>query len=439
MKSTSLTARIAAWLRGNPTASGLILTGIIATALFSGWRHSHLQTHVKIGLLHALSGPMAVSESPMVEAELLAIEEINQDGGVLGRTVEAVVADTGSQVESAMRKTEQLLDKDKVSAVIGCWTSACRKSVRPIIERHNALMIYPMAYEGLERSPNIIYTGAAPNQQVLPAVNWAYENIGTRFYLLGSDYIWPHAVHAIVRDQIRALGGTVVGESYLPFGSLDARESVAAIKASQPDVVLSTVVGDSNPVLYHEFRTAGLTSRQIPIISFSIAETEIQGLPGADINGHYAAWGYFQSINRPTNQGFVERFRRKYGDARVVSDVMETAYFSTLLWARAVERTGTVDPDEVNHALLGINLDAPEGIITVDPSTRHTWRSFNIGQIEGNQTIRIVWSADHAIRPIPYPSSRSISEWDSLLSGLYNSWDHHWINRRTMQSPEEQP
>ena len=265
MKSTSLPARIAAWLRGNLAASGLFLLAILGPAIFAGWRYSHSLTSVKIGLLHALSGPMAVSESPMVEAELLAIEEINQDGGVLGRTVEAVVADTGSQVESAVRKTEQLLDKDKVSAIIGCWTSACRKSVRPVIERHNALMIYPMAYEGLERSPNIIYTGAAPNQQVLPAVNWAYENIGTRFYLVGSDYIWPHAVNAIVRDQIHALGGTVVGESYLPFGSLDARESVAAIKTSRPDVVLSTVVGDSNPVLYHEYRTAGLTSRQIPI------------------------------------------------------------------------------------------------------------------------------------------------------------------------------
>ena len=438
MKASSLPA-IGAWLRGNPIATGLLLTLLLAAALFAGWHVSHKQSSVRIGLLHALSGPMAVSESPMVEAELLAIEEINEDGGVLGRPLEAVVADTGSHTESAMRKTEQLLDKDKVSAIVGCWTSSCRKSIRPIIERHNALLIYPMAYEGLERSPNIIYTGAAPNQQVLPAVNWAYENIGTRFYLLGSDYVWPHAVNAMVRDQIRALGGTVVGESYLPFGSLDARESVADIKASKPDVVLSTVVGDSNPVLYHEYRSAGLTSRQIPIISFSIAETEIQGLPGADINGHYAAWGYFQSISRPTNQAFVERFRRKYGEARVVSDVMETAYFSTLLWARAVERTGTLDPDEVNHGLLGINLDAPEGIITVDPSTRHTWRSFNIGQIEGNQTIRIVWSAEHAIRPVPYPGSRSIAEWDNFLSGLYNSWDHHWINRRTMQSTGDQP
>lgn len=218
MKVSSLPA-IGAWLRGNPIATGLLLTLLLAAALFAGWHFSHKQSSVKIGLLHALSGPMAVSESPMVEAELLAIEEINEDGGVLGRPLEAVVADTGSHTESAMRKTEQLLDKDKVSAIVGCWTSSCRKSIRPIIERHNALLIYPMAYEGLERSPNIIYTGAAPNQQVLPAVNWAYENIGTRFYLLGSDYVWPHAVNAMVRDQIRALGGSVVGESYLPFGS----------------------------------------------------------------------------------------------------------------------------------------------------------------------------------------------------------------------------
>lgn len=374
----------------------------------------------------------------MVEAELLAIDEINRTGGVLGKKVEPVIADTASNSDVAIQRVEQLLAKERVSVVVGCWTSACRKSVRPTIEQHNALLIYPMAFEGLERSPNIIYTGAAPNQQVLPAVNWAFENLGTRFFLIGSDYVWPHAVNAIVRDQIRALGGTVVGESYVPIGSLDARDAVNAIKAAKPDVILSTIVGDSNPPLYQGFRQAGLSPRQSPIISFSIAEPEIQALPSADVNGHYAAWAYFQAIPRNANRAFVERFRQKYGENRVVSDVMETAYFSVLLWARAVEQSGTLNPEEVNQALLGMNLDAPEGIVTIDPATRHTWRSFHIGQIEGNQTIRIIWSADHPIRPIPYPASRSSIEWEHFLAALYNGWNKHWVNRRTIGATEPQ-
>lgn len=439
MQQNSLPADLGSWLRANTLAVGLCLT--VFLILIVGWFFMFGKPHppVRIGLLHALSGPMAVSEGPMVEAELMAIAELNEEGGVMGRKVEPIVSDTASRTDTAVHRVEELINKDKVSAIIGCWTSACRKSVKPVIERHNALMIYPMAYEGLETSSNIVYTGAAPNQQVLPAVNWAYENLGTRFYLIGSDYIWPHAVNAIVRDQIRALGGTVVGESYLPFGSLEASDAVLAIKQANPDVVLSTVVGDSNPPLYKEFRAHGLSSRQTPIISFSIAETEVQGLPAADITGHYAAWGYFQTISRPGNQAFVERFKRKYGENRVVSDVMETAYASVLLWARAAAQAGTVDPSEVNLSILGVNLDAPEGIITVDPSTRHTWRSFSMGQIENNGTIRIVWSADHAIRPVPYPTTRTQGEWETLLLGLYNGWDHNWVNRRTQTHGEIAP
>lgn len=396
------------------------------------------KTPERLGLLHSLTGPMAISESPMVDAEILAIEELNQAGGVLGHRIEAVIADSASNTDTAAKKAQQLVEKDKIRAIVGCWTSACRKSVRPIIEKRNNLLIYPMAYEGIESSPNIIYTGAAPNQQILPAVNWAFENLGTRFYLIGSDYIWPHTVNAIVRDQIRALGGTVVGEAYLPFGAFDARAAISSMVQSKPDVILSTVAGITNPPLYRGLRESGITARQIPIISFSIAETEIQELPASDINGHYAAWGYFQSIHRATNLAFIERFHRRYGENRPISDVMETAYFSVLLWARAVERCGSFAPEEVNQALLGVNLDAPEGIVTIDPATRHTWRSFNIGQVEGNKTIRVVWSAEHAIRPTPFPPSRSASNWENFVMELYHQWNQNWVNLDSAK-PSENP
>ena len=427
-----------AWLRAHRLKASLLGGAVVGGAVFIAWWSTPTPTE-RLGLLHALTGPMAISEKSMVEAELLAIEELNRDGGVLGHRIEPVVADSASSPDTAAQKALQLIQRDGVRSIVGCWTSACRKSVRPIIEKQGSLLVYPMAYEGLEASPNIIYTGAAPNQQILPAVNWAYENLGTRFYLIGSDYIWPHTVNAIIQDQIRALGGEVVGEAYLPFGTLETQSAVDAIKAAQPDVILSTVVGTSNVPFYHVLRESGLTSQTAPVISFAIAETEIQSLPVTDIAGHYAAWGYFQSISRSTNLAFIERFRRRYGEDRVLSDVIETAYFSVHLWARAVERAGSFEAAEVNQALAGVNFDAPEGIVTVDPVTRHTWRAFNIGQIEGNRTFRIIWSADHPLRPVPYPPSRPADRWEAFVMDLYNRWNHNWVNPETAVMTREKP
>ena len=421
-----------AWtsLSGKRAGLALLAALTLTASLFVAWlwhRHAHPQG-VRLGLLHALTGPMAISEKTMVEAELLAIEEINAAGGVLGKRIEPVVADTASDAAATARQMEKLLTDDQVAAVVGCWTSACRKTVKPIVEQHDSLLIYPMAYEGLEISPNIIYTGAAPNQQVLPAVNWSYENLGKRFYLTGSDYIWPHSVNAIVTDQIRALGGEVVGESYITFGSLDPSETVQKIKAAKPDVILSTVVGDSNAPFYRALREAGLSAKTAPVISFSISETELQTLPLPDIAGHYSAWCYFQTIDRPENQAFIKKFQSRYGTRRVLSDVMETAYFSVALWARGAERTKSLAPDEVGQSLEGLSFNAPEGIVSIDPYTRHTWRSFNMGQIRGDGGIEIVWSADYPIRPVPYPRSRSMKDWEGFLANLYRQWNNSWVN-----------
>lgn len=415
--------------------AALVLAGLLGAGLWP-WRGA--QPVVRLGILHALTGPMAISEKPMVEAELLAIEELNAAGGVLGHRVEPVVADTASKPEIAARAVEQLLTRDQVAAIVGCWTSACRKTIKPIVERHHALLIYPMAYEGLEISPNIIYTGAAPNQQVLPAVNWGFENLGKRFFLVGSDYVWPHSVNAIIADQLKALGGEVAGEAYLPFGGLDPAAIIEKIRQARPDVILSTLVGDSNAPFYRGLREAGLSPQQAPVISFAISETEAQTLPYSDIAGHYSAWCYFQSIDRPENEVFIKQFRDRYGAGRVISDVMETAYFSVRFWARGAERAHSLEPGEVSASLLGLSYNAPEGIVTVDPSTRHTWRSFNMGQIGQDGSISIVWSADYPIRPVPYPSSRGIKDWDRFLDNLYLKWNHSWVNLPG-QAPARQP
>jgi urea transport system substrate-binding protein len=413
---------------GRKAVLAAFAAALVAAAAWRVWWPQGKGEPIRLGILHALTGPMAISEKPMMEAELLAVEEINAAGGILGRPVEAVVADGASDPNTFARQAEKLITGDKVTAIIGCWTSACRKTVKPVIEKHDKLLIYPMAYEGLEISRNIVYTGAAPNQQILPALNWSFEHLGKRFFLVGSDYVWPHSVNAIIRDQLKALGGDVAGEAYLAYGSMNADEVIRQIRESLPDVVLSTVVGDSNLPFYRGLREAGLTPQNTPVVSFSISETELQKLPAVDVTGHYAAWSYFQSIDRPENEAFVNRFRARYGGKRVLSDVMETAYFSVQLWAHAVELAGSLELNEVNEALLGQSLNAPEGIVTVDPATRHAWRSFNMGLIRDDGHIQIVWSAEHPIRPVPYPRSRSVKDWEDLLQDLYRGWRNNWAN-----------
>ena len=256
--------------------------------------------------------------------------------------IEWVIADGQSDWPTFAREAQRLIDQEKVSVIFGCWTSASRKSVKPVVEQKSHLLIYPMAYEGLEQSPNIIYTGAAPNQQVIPAVSWCYEHLKARkFFLVGSDYVWPHCVNEITKDQLKALGAECVGESYILFGSSDVGASVEAIRKANPDVIISTVVGDSNEPFYQRLQTAGILPERTPVLSFSIAEDELRKLPLRDMVGDYAAWDYFQSIDRPENREFVREFKAKYGADRVTSDVIEAAYNSVWLWAQAVAEAET--------------------------------------------------------------------------------------------------
>lgn len=406
-------------------ALALVLGGIVA-AVREGFERA--PEPIRLGLLHSLSGPMAISEKPLVDAELLAIEEINAAGGLIGRPLEAVVADGASDWPTFAREAERLITAEGVSAMVGCWTSSCRKDVKQVVEKYHQLLIYPMAYEGLEASPNIIYTGAAPNQQIFPALKWSLDNLGPRIFLVGSDYVWPHSVNAIIRDQVAALNGDIVGEEYIYFGSQDVAPTIAKIREARPNVVISTVVGDSNFAFYRALRQAGLDARETPVVSLSIGESELRALNALDVAGHYSAWSYFQSLRRRENQAFVQRFRARYGTDRVTSDVVETAYFSVLLWAKAVEQAGSADVAEVSELILGESIDAPEGVVTVDPATRHTWRSFHVGQIRPDGQIDIVWSAEHPIRPVPYPRTRSRVAWEAFLTQLHSGWGGHWAN-----------
>ena len=383
---------------------------------------------VKVGILHSRTGAMAISENSMVDAELLAIDEINAKGGLLGRRIQPIIADGKSDWPTFAREAERLITQENVAVIFGCWTSASRKTVAPVIERHGQLMVYPMAYEGLEQSPNIIYTGAAPNQQVIPAIKWSLDHLGRRFYLIGSDYVWPHSINEIMKDTIRALGADVVGEDYVFFGSANVAGAVARIKAAQPDVVLSSVVGDSNKAFYQALAEAGLTAQKLPVVSVSIGEEELRSLPIVNLQGHYSAWSYFEAIQTPENARFLRAFRDKYGPDRVAGDVIATSYFSVRLWAKAVEEAQSFDVPRVKRTMLTETLDAQEGLISIDPYTQHAWRSFSVGRIQTDGRITPVWTIDHPIRPVPYPPTRTRAEWDRFLAALYAGWGDRWAN-----------
>ncbi len=383
---------------------------------------------VRVGILHSMTGTMSISERSVAESTQLAIDELNQKGGVLGRKIQATVADGASDWPTFALQAEKLIVEERVCTLFGCWTSASRKTVKPVVERLDHLLFYPVQYEGLERSPNIVYTGAAPNQQIIPAVKWSLDHLGKRFFLVGSDYVFPRTANAIVKDQVALLNGEITGEEYLLLGSKDVSGIVQKIVQAQPDVILNTINGDSNVAFFKELRKAGITPQTIPVVSFSIGEDELRSLKIQDIAGDYAAWNYFQGIQSEENSQFVQSFRKKFGPDRVTDDPMEAAYFGVYLWAQAVEDAGTDEVKAIRRAIKDQSMTAPEGIVYIDGETQHTWKSVRIGRIRDDGQFDIVWNSGRPVRPVPYPVFRSRANWDSFLANLYLSWGKKWAN-----------
>ena len=383
---------------------------------------------IKVGVLHSFSGTMAISEKPVAEATLLAIEEINKRGGVLGRQIQPIIADGHSDWQTFANEAERLIVEEDVSVIFGGWTSASRKTMKPVFEKYDHLLFYPVQYEGLEQSPNIVYTGAAPNQQAIPAVDWAFENLGTRFFLVGSDYVFPRSANEIMKERIKELGGEVVCEEYRILGSKNFTEIVDKIIEIQPDVILNTINGDSNLWFFKELRSRGISPQEIPTISFSIGENEIEQLGAATMSGDYAAWNYFQSLDIQENQNFVNNFKAKYGSDRVTGDPMEAGYIGVYIFAKAAELSGSDDPTLIRETVKGITISAPEGIVGIDPKTQHTLKVVRIGQILENDQFKIVASSEIPIMPQPYPDYKSKEQWDSFLNAMYVSWNNNWAN-----------
>ncbi len=383
---------------------------------------------IKVGILHSLTGTMAISEISVVDATKLAIDEINERGGLLGRKIEAIVIDGKSDWSMFAKGARKLIEEEKVSVVFGCWTSACRKTVKPVFEKLDHLLFYPVQYEGLEQSPNIVYTGAAPNQQIIPAVKWSFENLGSRFFLVASDYVFPRAANAIIKDQVTALKGKVLGEEYILLGGHEVQQAVRKIVATKPDVILNTINGDTNVSFFKELRNVGITPDKIPTVSFSIAEDELRNLDSELMVGDYGAWNYFQSVDSKENKNFVRNFKNKYGDNRVTDDPMEAGYFGVYLWAQAVEQANTDNVKVVKNTIKRQSLVAPGGIVYVDTETQHTWKTLRIGKINKESQFDIVWTSERPVRPVPFPVYRSKGEWKNFIFKLYSGWGNNWAN-----------
>ena len=373
---------------------------------------------IKVGVLHSLSGTMAISETVLKDTVLMTIDEINAKGGVLGKQLEAVVVDPASNWPLFAEKAKQLISQDKVAVMFGCWTSVSRKSVLPVVEELNGLLFYPVQYEGEELSKNVFYTGAAPNQQAIPAVEYLMSKDGgsaKRFVLLGTDYVYPRTTNKILRAFLKSKGvkDTDIDEKYTPFGHSDYQTIVADIKkfsAAGKTAVISTINGDSNVPFYKELGNQGLKATDVPVVAFSVGEEELRGVDTKPLVGHLAAWNYFMSIKNPTNEAFKKKWadyskakKLPGADKPLTNDPMEATYIGFHMWAQAVAKAKSTDTDKVIAAMAGQTFKAPSGIVSkMDEKNHHLHKSVFIGEVKGDGQFNVVWKTPGPVKAQPW-------------------------------------
>ena len=387
---------------------------------------------IKVGILHSLSGTMAISETSLKDVALMAIDEINQKGGLLGRKIEPVVVDPASNWPLFAEKARELIQKEKVAVVFGCWTSVSRKSVLPVFEELNGLLFYPVQYEGEESSFNVFYTGAAPNQQAIPAVEYLMSEAGggaKRFVLLGTDYVYPRTTNKILNYFLKAksVAKEDIMELYTPFGHADYQTIVANIKKfaeGKRTAVISTINGDSNVPFYKELGNQGLKAEDIPVVAFSVGEEELRGIDTKPLVGHLAAWNYFMSVSTPENKAFIAKWKAWVkknnlpgGDKRVTNDPMEATYIGIQMWAQAVLQAKTTDVDAVRQAIGGQVVRSPSGFdIVMDAKNHHLHKPVLIGEVKGDGQFNVVWKTEGPIRanawsPFIPDSAKKVADW----------------------------
>ncbi len=363
------------------------------------------QSDVKIGLLHSLSGTLAIAEASIVDAEKLAIEEINAAGGVLGSRINAIIEDGASENSVFAEKARKLLERDKVAAIVGCYTSASRKAVLPALARANGLLLYPTYYEGQEQNKHVLYPSQEATQSVVASMQWLInEKKNKSVFFVGSDYIYPRTCNKIARKTVALLSAQVAGEEYVPLGHTEFSSIINKIKAARPDCIYSTVVGGSNVAFYKQLRAAGLDGTKVTLLSTVVSENEIEGIGKDNAVGYYACMGYFQNLENPANERFVKAFKARYGADRVIGDPMQVAYNSVYLWKLAAEKARSFEPEKVIAAAANIQLDAPEGTVKVHATNHHVWKKVRVGRARPDGQFDIVWESPVSIEPNPFPA-----------------------------------
>jgi len=357
---------------------------------------------VRVGILHSLTGTIAIAEKSVVDAEMLAIDEINKSGGVMGQKIEPIIEDGASDWPTFAEKARKLMEKDKVAAVMGCYTSASRKAVLPVFEKLKGLLYYPTYYEGLEMSPNIMYTAQEATQSVIAAMEWLYANKGKTFYMIGSDYIWPRTTIKIAKATLTRLGGKLVGEGYYPLGHIEFSSEINKIKAAKPDVILNCVVGGSNVAFFKQLTAAGINGSNQTLLSLAVSEEEVSGIGAENTVGTLTCMGYFQSLKNPANERFVKAFKAKYGANRVLGDTLECGYISVYLWKLAAEKAKSFDVEKVVAASSDLPIDAPEGKVHFDKSNHHLWKHARIGTFLPDGQVNMVYESP-LLAPNPFP------------------------------------
>ncbi|MBK6651758.1 MAG: urea ABC transporter substrate-binding protein [Betaproteobacteria bacterium] len=399
----------------------LTLKALAAAATLAGLSAlpAHAADTIKVGVLHSLSGTMAISETVLKDTVLMAIDEINAKGGVLGKKLEPVIVDPASNWPLFAEKTKQLLTQDKVSVIFGCWTSVSRKSVLPVVEELNGLLFYPVQYEGEELSKNVFYTGAAPNQQAIPAVDYLMSKDGggaKRWVLLGTDYVYPRTTNKILRAYLKSKGvkDSDIDEKYTPFGHSDYQTIVADVKkfsAGGKTAVVSTINGDSNVPFYKELGNAGLKAKDVPVVAFSVGEEELRGVDTKPLVGHLAAWNYFMSIKNPSNDEFIKKWSAYakakkiagHMDKPLTNDPMEATYIGINMWKQAVEKAKSTDTDKVIAAMAGQTFKAPSGIVSkMDEKNHHLHKSVFIGEVKADGQFGVVWKTPAPVKAKPW-------------------------------------
>ncbi|TXS95718.1 urea ABC transporter substrate-binding protein [Parahaliea maris] len=395
----------------------------------------HAADTIKVGVLHSLSGTMAISETTLKDTVLMMVEEQNKKGGLLGKKLEPVVVDPASNWPLFAEKTRELLTQEKVDVIFGCWTSVSRKSVLPVIEELNGLMFYPVQYEGEESSKNIFYTGAAPNQQAIPAVDYLMDELGVeRWVLAGTDYVYPRTTNKILEAYLKAKGVAAqdIMINYTPFGHSDWQSIVSDIKkfgsAGKATAVVSTINGDANVPFYKELGNQGISSEDIPVVAFSVGEEELSGIDTAPLVGHMAAWNYFESVDTDANAAFIDQWRAFTGDdSRVTNDPMEATYIGFNMWAKAVEKAGTTDVDTVASTLIGMTTPNLTGGTATMLKNHHLSKPVLIGEIQSDGQFEVVWETEDLVPGDAWsdflPASKPIvADWTAPINcGNYNT------------------